>query len=241
MKISMSLRALLREPAAKIILDELWVQKDLQKAHLFLTTTEACITDTAMKYQPLGRLPDNFIEDCYLKFDGPLFMELKKAKAITNFEFYSGEHPNHPSENEYQLAQVTGIDPIIIKQLINWVYQLPHILHRECFTLNTLTGDVYYKERVVKLYKNTSYFRLLKSFLEKEDLKLSVDEVLQLKDSGSSIQESRNRKYEIAYEVIKNLVKRLGIKNDSNQVFQYTGDDFILCTWDLKLPTNHPK
>lgn len=228
MKISSRLRLLLTDPAAKEILNSLWKEKDQKNVLVYLTTTDNCISDYAERYYADQWLPNKFIDECYAKFDGPFFNELKKAGIIKHYSFTQTELPDQPPGPEYQACEVAGIDNSKLKYLLAWVKQLPYILNHGNFSLNTMSGEAYFKDKAVKLYKNSGYFKLIKSFLESKDTSLSVKDILQI--SGRGVQSSKvtNDNYYDALEIIKNLGRRIGIRKNLNKIIPYTGNVFVL-------------
>ncbi len=228
MKISSKLRSLLTDPAAKEILTYLWKEKDQKTILVHLTVSENCISEYAERYYADQWLPDKFIDECYAKFDGPFFNELKIAGIIKHFSFTQTELPDQPPGPECQVCEATGIDNSKLKYLLVWVKQLPYILNHGNFSLNTMSGEAYFKEKAVKLYKNSGYFKLIKSFLESKDSSLSVKDILQIGGRGVQNSKVTNEDYNDALEIIKNLGRRIGIRKDLSKIIPYTGNAFVL-------------
>lgn len=228
MKMNKKLRCLLKKPAAQKILQELWDKRNDKKILIYLATTQDCINRYVEKGHPHGWLPENIMDICYGKLDGPLFNELKNASVIKEFSFGEGNFPDESEEYEYEGALVKGLDKERLKILRNWIDQLPYVLDHGDFSLNTLSGIAYYKDKETKLYKKAAYFKLLKSFLEQKNNKLSINEILKIKGSEEKIDSKEEEKLECADELIKNFGRRMGIRKGLNQIFPYTGDFFVL-------------
>jgi acylphosphatase len=233
MKTTSKLRQLLRNPAAKNILLGLWKYRNDKKIVVYLETSQKCVNDSIewiFKHNP-DEWSDKMLSDCYNRFDGPFFDELKNVGLIKGFFFGEGDLPDEPYDETgggWEVASVEGLDNDKLKSLIDWVKQLPYIFDWGDLSLNTVSGIVYYKGKQTTLYKNSSYFKLLKSFLEQEKHELLVSEILQIRDVSVGLNTIPEGGYKGAKEVIKNLGRRIGIRKDLNQVFSYTGDSFVI-------------
>lgn len=229
MKMNTKLRYLLKGPAAQKILQELWDKRNEKEILIYLATTQDCINEYIDKYEKHHLLPDNKIMDnCFDRFDGPFFNELRNASIIREFSFGESELPDEPEEYTYETALVKGLNKDGLKILRSWIDQLPYIIDHGDFSLNTVSGSAYYKDKETKLYKNSAYFKLLKSFLEQKDNRLSINEIIKIKESEEKIDSKEEEKYECAKELIKNFGRRMGIRKGLNRVISYTGDSFAL-------------
>ena len=228
MKTTTKLRILLKEASAKVILEQLWANKDKKDILVHLAVTENCINDSVSLNQSRQWLPENLLEECHNKFDGPFFIELRNVKVINKFSFGEGDLPNRPPDENSQVAQVSGLNPTSLKYLIDWISELPFIKDHGDFSLNTLSGIACFGDKETKIYKNSSYFKLLKSFLEQENFSLSVEDILQISGHGIKNGIRSNENYGDAIYVLKNLGRRIGIRKGLNRVFSYTGNLFVL-------------
>lgn len=216
---------MLTMPEAKKIVSDLWKNKNQKDFLVPLDETENCINSYVEKYHKQQWLPDSMLDDCYQKFDGPFFKELKSSRVIKEFSFGEGELPNTPPGSSCQTAQISSVNiPQLIK-LREWINQIPYIKSHGEFSLNTISGELYFRDDVVVLYKKAGHFQLLKAFLENKDFSLSADEIIQITNAST---QNRGTNYDIALEVIKNLGRRLGLRKNLHKVISYNGNHFVL-------------
>ncbi len=222
------LRSLLRRPAASKILKTLWEKRDEKEILVFLETTEDCVNEYVTKYHIYQTLPDDMMNVCCNKFDGPFFSELKHCHVIKDFMFSEGELPNDPTETTIELASVNGLNSDMVAKLNEWIKELPYILEYGDISLNTITGIVYFQDQETRLYKNSANFQILQSFLRREQHELSVSEVLRIKEEENTSITAQQARFTDAKVVLKNLGRRMGIKKDLSRIFSYTGRSFVL-------------
>lgn len=152
---------------------------------------------------------ENNIKACYELLDNEYIDLLIKEKIITGKYNYD--------EDGFLMLNIKKIDLLRFKILVKWVEEKKYINNYGLFSLNTLTGEAYFKDNRTIFKPATGYYNLFKEFITTKNKYLTFQEIVEIQQLNKSLIKAEDIK-NYARAVIKHLKRKLSIKSGTGKL-----------------------
>lgn len=151
------------------------------------------------------------IKACYELLDNEYIKLLIKEKIITGKYDYD--------EDGFIMLNIKKINLPRFKTLVKWVEEEKYINNYGLFSLNTLTGEAYFKDNKTTFRPGTGYYNLFKELMTTKQPYLSFDSIIEIQQQKKYLYDEDVKKGHIR-EIVKYLRKKLSMRSKSGKLLK---------------------
>jgi hypothetical protein len=151
------------------------------------------------------------------------FIELILKSKLIRGKFTS-------DEDGYPILIVNKVFRAKFNLLVKWIKNKKYIVERGVFSLNTLSGEAYFKDKLTKFRSGSGYYKLFKEMLISKKKYLTYEEIVNI-HFGKKVNWSELEVKPEAIRHIQELKKKLGMKDGHGKLFvMFEGKGYLLLT-----------
>ncbi|MFA5135886.1 MAG: hypothetical protein WC489_00655 [Patescibacteria group bacterium] len=213
--VSYEFRTLLKDEFVIKLILEIFDKANKGKTfHLYPKVVNSCLNkaygDKERYDQYGGAAYQSNINKCYELLESKYIDLLIKQKIVVGNYLLD--------EDENLILNVKNIAMTKFISMVKWAKENRYILNYGLFSLNTLTGEAYFKDYKTSFRPGTGYYNLFKELITTNKSYLSFDEIVEIQRQKKNLFVTEDVK-SFAKEIIKHLKRKLAIKSKSGKLF----------------------
>lgn len=221
-----SVRLLLKKKASQALIAEIYNEYKKQGDKFIVypndvnTRLVSFFSNQDLYYESPQRYQQSF-DRCF-ENDETKTLDILENKKIISVSYNMGE------DGSDYIAEIKLIKKDSFKEILKWVTNHKFVINNGWFSLNTLTGECFFRDNYCKFQPGSGYYDLLKEFLITDKKYLAFEEILSLQQQETIQEADLNYLKTQATERIKYFKRKLIGKGFGRIFIMYEGKGYTL-------------